>query len=107
MKDHKDHVVVISYGPPQQGSVTASPISHQTPSVLTPSPFAYSVTTSTSRFSSRRPSVHVTGLVLRFISLVMCFGSALSLAVNVHRTSQSQRQRRPSSSSFASYPELL
>ncbi|CAH8348323.1 unnamed protein product [Eruca vesicaria subsp. sativa] len=105
MKEHKDHVVVITYGPSSEGSVTASPISHQTPSVPTPSPFAYSVTPSASRFSSRRASVHVPGLVLRFITLVLCFVSAVSLAVNVHRPSQ--RHHTQSSSSFASYPELL
>ncbi|KAJ4876302.1 CASP-like protein 4A4 [Raphanus sativus] len=105
MKEHKDHVVVITYGPSSEGSATASPFSHQAPSVPTPSSLAYSVTPPASRFSSRRPSVHVTGLVLRFISLVLCFVSALSLAVNVHRPSQ--RHRSQSSSSFASYPELL
>ncbi|KAF8097000.1 hypothetical protein N665_0297s0011 [Sinapis alba] len=105
MKEHKDHVVVITYGPSSEGSVTASPISHQAPSVPTPSSLAYSVTPQASRFSARRASVHVSGLVLRFISLVLCFVSALSLAVNVHRPSQ--RHRSQSSSSFASYPELL
>ncbi|CAF2042804.1 hypothetical protein BRARA_I02305 [Brassica rapa] len=106
MKEHKDHVVVsITYGPSSEGSVTASPISHQAPSVPTPSSLAYSVTPSASRFSSRRASAHVSGLVLRFITLVLCFVAALSLAVNVHRPSQ--RHRSQSSSSFASYPELL
>ncbi|KAG2330489.1 hypothetical protein Bca52824_001669 [Brassica carinata] len=106
MKEHKDHVVVITYGPSSEGSVTASPISRQAPSVPTPpSSLTYSVTPPASRLSSRRASVHVSGLVLRFISLVLCFVSALSLAVNVHRPSQ--RHRSQSSSSFASYPELL
>ncbi|CAA7018289.1 unnamed protein product [Microthlaspi erraticum] len=104
MKEHKDHVVVITYGPSSEGSVTASPISHQTPAVPTPSLFAYSVTPS--GFSSRRESVHVPGLVLRFITLVLCFVSALSLAVNVNRPSL-RHHRTQSSSSFASYPELL
>ncbi|ESQ38322.1 hypothetical protein EUTSA_v10028959mg [Eutrema salsugineum] len=104
MKEHKDPVVVITYGS-SDSSVTASPISHQTPSVPTPFSFAYSVTPSASRFSSRRASVHVSGLVLRFITLVLCFVSALSLAVNVHRPSL--RHRTQSSSSFASHPELL
>ncbi|KAG7557473.1 Casparian strip membrane protein domain [Arabidopsis suecica] len=99
MKELKDHVVVITYGP-SEGSVTASPVSQQTPSL-----FAYSITPSTSRFSSRRASVHVIGLVLRFITLVLCFVSALSLAVNVHRPSR--RHLTQNSSSFASYPELL
>ncbi|KAL1214807.1 CASP-like protein 4A4 [Cardamine amara subsp. amara] len=106
MKELKDHVVVIAYGPSSEGSVAASPVSQQTSSVPTPSPFAYSVTPSGSRFSSRRPSVHVTGLVLRFITLVLCFVSALSLAVNVQRR-PSRRHLTNNSSSFASYPELL
>ncbi|CAH8272998.1 unnamed protein product [Arabidopsis lyrata] len=99
MKELKDHVVVMAYGP-SEGSVTASPVSQQTPSL-----FAYSITPSTSRFSSRRASVHVIGLVLRFLTLVLCFVSALSLAVNVHRPSR--RYLTQNSSSFASYPELL
>ncbi|KAG7552800.1 Casparian strip membrane protein domain [Arabidopsis thaliana x Arabidopsis arenosa] len=99
MKELKGHVVVMAYGP-SEGSVTASPVSQQTPSL-----FAYSITPPTSRFSSRRASVHVIGLVLRFITLVLCFVSALSLAVNVHRPSR--RHLTQNSSSFASYPELL
>ncbi|KAL9286457.1 CASP-like protein 4A4 [Arabidopsis thaliana] len=100
MKELKDHVVVITYGPSSEASVTASPVSQQTPSL-----FAYSVTPSASRFSSRRASVHVIGLVLRFITMVLCFISALSLAVNVQRPSK--RHLTQNSSSFASYPELL
>ncbi|XP_010434601.1 PREDICTED: CASP-like protein 4A4 [Camelina sativa] len=105
MKEQKDHVVVITYGPSSEGSVTASPVSQHTASVPTPSSFAYSATPSISRFSSRRASVHISGLVLRFITLVLCFVSALSLAVNVRRPSR--RHLTQNSSNFASYPELL
>ncbi|KDP25482.1 hypothetical protein JCGZ_20638 [Jatropha curcas] len=59
----------------------------------TPSPFSFSI--ASTRWSSR-PSIHLSGLVLRFLALLFSFVSALSLAFPPSKKN----------GQFADYPEL-
>ncbi|XP_010529552.1 PREDICTED: CASP-like protein 4A4 [Tarenaya hassleriana] len=108
MKEHSDHVVVIACASPVADGGTTAAIQSPFPSpatvpAMTPSPFAVSV--ASTRFSSRRrPSDHVSGVVLRFMALVFSFVSALSLAI---QTPSSRPRHRNQSSGFAAHPELV
>ncbi|KAK4486452.1 hypothetical protein RD792_009130 [Penstemon davidsonii] len=75
-------------------------ISPAQPPLPTPSPFSYSV--ASTRWNSS-PSIHTANLYLRFLALVLSFGSALSLAV----LSPTETKFKKHPTSFLDYPQLL
>ncbi|XP_073298780.1 CASP-like protein 4A4 [Primulina huaijiensis] len=81
-------------------NATVSAYTSPQPRLPTPSPYSTSI--ASTRWSSR-PPIQVINLVLRFLALVLAFGSALSLAAISPRNSKLKNQ----SSRFCSYPGLL
>ncbi|XP_075505865.1 CASP-like protein 4A4 [Primulina tabacum] len=80
-------------------NATVSAYTSPQPQPPTPSPYSFSI--ASTRWSSR-PPIQVINLVLRFLALVLAFGSALSLAAIFPRNSELKNQ----SSRFCNYPEL-
>ncbi|KAL9433603.1 hypothetical protein AB3S75_028434 [Citrus x aurantiifolia] len=107
MKQERD-VLVIACTPMASASPAAAAVSTVSPVIAssltpqqtfpTPSPFSFSV--ASTRWSSR-PSIHFFNLFLRFLALVFCFVSALSLAA------PSPKKKGQQPSSFTGYPELV
>ncbi|XP_073141703.1 CASP-like protein 4A4 [Henckelia pumila] len=83
-------------------NATASVSAYTSPQPQLPTPSPYSFSVASIRWSSR-PPIQVVNLVLRFLALVLAFGSALSLVAISPRNSKLKNQ----SFRFCSHPELL
>ncbi|KAI3727585.1 hypothetical protein L6452_16201 [Arctium lappa] len=74
---------------------------YPSPAVVVPTPSPYSFSVASTRWSSSRPSIRISGLFLRATVLVFSFASSLALATTMNNNHPEDEK------SFHEYPEFV
>lgn len=91
---------------PRQPMVAVSPsAAYMSPAMGAPTPSPFSFSVASTRWSSSRPSIRISSLLLRGMGLVFSFGSSLALSAKM--TNNNRRIKDYPELRIKDYPELV